>query len=201
MATFFTADWHLGHENIIKLCKRPFLDLGQMAHTIRTQWNHVVQPGDDVIVLGDVSLRSVVHHRDFIESLHGTKWLVPGNHDACWGGHRRKERARRKRQEYLDAGFFYVFEDVTEITIPGFGDVRLSHLPTEGDSQVDDRYDDYRPEPDGKPVICGHVHESWSVKGLNINVGVDVRGFRPVHESEVASLAHRVMTQDASATR
>lgn len=199
MATFFTSDLHLGHENIIKLCNRPFHDAREMENIIRINWNATVRPEDDVVVLGDIALGSIRHFESVIRSLHGTKFLVPGNHDACWGGHRRKERAWRKRQEYLDAGFFYILDDITPFELKGFGQVRLSHLPTEGDSHLDDRYNEQRPAFDGRPVICGHVHEAWKVKGLNINVGIDQWGFRPVPDVEIAALAHKICQARAAA--
>lgn len=192
MTTWFTADWHLGHQNIITLANRPFHDLDEMHEVLARNWNRVVAPEDDVIVLGDVSLGPPTRHRAFIEGLHGTKHLVPGNHDGCWTGHRRTTRAKNKRQHYLDAGFFYVHDDLIDFELRGFGRVRLCHLPTEGDTQVDQRYDEHRPGDDGHPLICGHVHGLWAEKGRNINVGVDVRGFAPISDLELARIAHRV---------
>lgn len=76
---FFSADWHLGHSNIIKYCKRPFLsreeegllemiDRGsipardlrispestnRMTDTIIDSTNAVVAPDDTLVVIGD----------------------------------------------------------------------------------------------------------------------------------------------------
>ena len=38
---------------------------------------------------------------------------------------------------------------------------------------------------DGIWTLCGHVHGAWKVRGRNINVGVDVRGFAPMSSNEV----------------
>lgn len=76
---FFTADWHLGHSNIIKYCKRPFLtreeegllqlvDRGVvppkefkistestdcMTDAIIENTNAVVKPDDSLVIIGD----------------------------------------------------------------------------------------------------------------------------------------------------
>lgn len=76
---FFTADWHLGHGNIIKYCKRPFLSKEQleicdlitkglvpqnsfsvppeaiekMNHAIINNTNDVVRENDNLVILGD----------------------------------------------------------------------------------------------------------------------------------------------------
>jgi calcineurin-like phosphoesterase family protein len=39
---------------------------------------------------------------------------------------------------------------------------------------------------DGLPLICGHVHEAWRVRGRMLNVGVDVNDFTPVSQEQVA---------------
>jgi calcineurin-like phosphoesterase family protein len=49
-------------------------------------------------------------------------------------------------------------------------------------------------------VICGHVHERWSYRynyeDINIpviNVGVDVRNFRPLSTSEVLKIYDQII--------
>lgn len=79
MKTFFTADTHFNHTNIIKYCKRPFDTIEEMNETIVERWNAVVSKGDLVYHLGDFSWRDGVH---FIRQLHGNIILIKGNHDA-----------------------------------------------------------------------------------------------------------------------
>ena len=50
---FFTADLHLGHENIIKQCQRPFNNVEQMDKELIKNWNSVVNENDEVYILGD----------------------------------------------------------------------------------------------------------------------------------------------------
>jgi calcineurin-like phosphoesterase family protein len=194
---YFTADWHLGHTNIITHCDRPFADAESMAATIHQRWNDVVDESDTVYVLGDVALGSVKPWGDFIRSLKGTKILVAGNHDGCWLGHRRKQRALNKVQHYLNDGFDDVIPEgelqhhlvvQKDFPFPGWNMTRpvlLSHLPYEGDSQDDDRYNEQRPKDNGLINLCGHVHNAWTRKGNSINVGVDVRDFTPVSEKDL----------------
>lgn len=56
MTTWFTADLHLGHRNIIDHCGRPFRDAAAMNRSLIDRWNDVVDEGDDVWVLGDFAL-------------------------------------------------------------------------------------------------------------------------------------------------
>lgn len=45
MATWFTADLHLGHHNIVSYCDRPFESVAAMNRALVDRWTEVV--GDD----------------------------------------------------------------------------------------------------------------------------------------------------------
>ena len=47
------------------------------------------------------------------------------------------------------------------------------------------RFSSRRFDDDGGWLLCGHVHEKWSQLGKMINVGVDVRDFKPISMEEV----------------
>jgi calcineurin-like phosphoesterase family protein/2'-5' RNA ligase len=53
--TFVTSDLHLDHINIIRFCKRPFLNIEDMNKTLVNNWNNTVSTKDIVYFLGDMS--------------------------------------------------------------------------------------------------------------------------------------------------
>ena len=87
MNTWFTADTHFGHKNIIKYTNRPFASAAEMDEALIANWNDRVAPGDDVYHLGDFALNNPSQCRGIIGRLNGNIHLVRGNHektaDAC----------------------------------------------------------------------------------------------------------------------
>src|SRR5208282_6454505 len=80
---WFTSDFHLGHENIIKYCDRPFANAKEMDKTILDNFFSMVKKGDTVFFLGDLSF-----HEDVIKStlmaiaMAGIDFnVIVGNHD------------------------------------------------------------------------------------------------------------------------
>jgi calcineurin-like phosphoesterase family protein len=51
--TWFTADFHLGHKNIIRYCKRPFDTVEEMDRIIIERLNSLVKTNDILYFLGD----------------------------------------------------------------------------------------------------------------------------------------------------
>ena len=43
---FFTSDLHLGHENCIRLCNRPFSSIEEMDETLIENWNRKITGKD-----------------------------------------------------------------------------------------------------------------------------------------------------------
>ena len=81
MTTFFTADTHFGHENIIRYCDRPFSSVEDMDETMIENWNAVVGPGDHVWHVGDFAFSDKPER--YFRRLNGQKHLVLGNHDGA----------------------------------------------------------------------------------------------------------------------
>ena len=83
MTTFFTADTHFGHANIIKHCNRPFSSVEEMDETMIQRWNERVKPGDLVYHLGDFGFhQKTAQTQKLLDRLHGNKVLLRGNHDS-----------------------------------------------------------------------------------------------------------------------
>lgn len=86
---YLISDTHFNHKNIIKLCNRPFPNVGVMNSYMKTEWNKVVNSGDLVRCLGDfvctpkvVPLNKAQANVKFwINSLNGDIKFISGNHD------------------------------------------------------------------------------------------------------------------------
>jgi calcineurin-like phosphoesterase family protein len=185
VTTWFTADLHLGHHNIIDYCNRPFHDVHAMNDALVENWNEAVAPGDTVWVVGDFALGKIADTLPLVSKLHGRKILVAGNHDRCWAGHGR--RADGWTEQYLDAGFDEIVQGSTRLDIGGVA-VVVCHFPYRGDSQDRDRYVEHRPIDKGDWLLHGHVHDRWAQHGRMINVGVDARSFRPIDSEAVEAI-------------
>jgi calcineurin-like phosphoesterase family protein len=185
VATWFTSDLHFGHLNIIRYCDRPWPDVDAMNRGLITRWNDVVDPDDTVWVLGDVAMGRIDDNLALVEQLNGSKLLVAGNHDRCWFGH--GERGAEWIDRYRHAGFSEIVQGQTMLMVGGV-EAAVCHFPYEGDSQLDDRYTEFRPVDEGRWLLHGHVHTTWAQRGRMINVGVDTAGYRPVSEDEIAAL-------------
>lgn len=208
---FFTSDPHYQHKNVIKYCKRPFTsnldklkdltfvhpnalnvavekDVIEMNEALIANWNSVVTPQDEVIVVGDFSL-SFRPVELYTHRLNGRKILVAGNHDMCHPSCK-KAKTLEQQKKWADKYIHYGWVEVhlkLELDLPGIGMVNVSHLPYKGggDSGAEERHEKHRLDNDGRWLICGHVHESWKIKDKQLNVGVDVWNYKPISEEEV----------------
>lgn len=190
---WFTADTHFGHRAMIAKGWRPqFATVADMNEHLTTAWNETVKANDVVWHLGDWAMGPARESLPILASLHGTVHLVVGNHDAPWPGNR---DSHKHQAAWIGAGFASV-QSVARRRIGG-AEVMLSHFPYDGDHTDNDRAAAFRLRDVGLPLLHGHVHNEWSVRGRQINVGVDVRNFRPIHLDEVA-VALPTDTQEAS---
>jgi calcineurin-like phosphoesterase family protein len=87
---WWTADLHLGHANICSYTGRPYHSLDAMNEALIEKWNSRVGEVDEVYVLGDLAMGHIGETLPLAGLLNGSKVLVPGNHDRCWDGLRRK---------------------------------------------------------------------------------------------------------------
>ena len=83
MTIYLTGCTHFGHENIIRLAKRPFSSVEEMDEKLIENWNTVVGEDDIVFHLGDFAWKDHDLYRD---RLSGTIIFLQGNHDPeGWG--------------------------------------------------------------------------------------------------------------------
>jgi calcineurin-like phosphoesterase family protein len=185
MKTWWTSDTHFSHENIISLARRPFLDIEEMNTALISAWNALVAPEDVVWHLGDLAMGNrIVDQIALTSQLNGIKRLVPGNHDRVSSTFDGGAQRERFLSVYQEAGWD-IYPEVLSHEIGGFK-VVVSHFPYTGESSDQpDRYLSARPNDEGLPIIHGHVHGTFSERGRQFNVGVDVRDFAPVAESAI----------------
>lgn len=79
--TFFVSDTHFGHQNAINMCHRPWMSADEMNDALVSIWNQRVPKGATVFLLGDVSFMSPERTVEVLKRLHGSIYLVLGNHD------------------------------------------------------------------------------------------------------------------------
>ena len=126
----------------------------EMSDALVENWNSVVRPGDTVYHIGDFCLSrwQKMSAFDWENNLNGKVVHIVGNHD-------RSNAVRGLKFAVLEVtghSFFLVHRPV----------YRVEELPEDCDV-----------------VLCGHVHECWDHRWVEdrllLNVGVDVRGFKP----------------------
>jgi len=119
---FFTGCTHLGHKNIIGLCKRPFRDVHQMNSHLIGNWNSVVKNGDTVWHHGDFAWGSYQDAWDYIEQLNGNINIIPGNHD--------DPKILQRLASECD-NVYVATSSYIETKLPILGDVVMCHYPIE----------------------------------------------------------------------
>jgi len=206
--TYWTADWHLGHERIIELCNRPFKSVSEMNREIIERVNAVVTGRDTLVILGDVIMGKFEETVKLLAQLRAKRvWIIPGNHDRfshAYRHHGATETQRTKRElwraEYessRERGGKLVRAEPDRVPSVwqheiAMQQVVLSHYPYVGDSGETERHGWLRPVDTGLPLIHGHVHTRWQTNGRMFNVGVDVNDFAPVPEQELATWLGRL---------
>ena len=76
---YFIADTHFGDDKIRRYENRPFADTAKMDAELIRRWNETVSEEDIVYHLGDFGGDG--REGEILQSLHGIKYLVKGNHD------------------------------------------------------------------------------------------------------------------------
>ena len=181
---YYIADTHFGHENILRLCDRPFDSIEAMNEALITAWNARVTGGDTVYILGDLFYRCA-DPEPVLRRLKGRKHLIVGNHDASWIG-------RVDLQKYFVSvdNFLEIHDGVRAIT--------LCHYPLLTWKHKLRTY-----------MIHGHIHRDTAsdffpllaARERVLNAGVDINGFRPVTFEELAENNRRFKEAWLAASR
>ena len=162
------SDLHLGHENIIRFCNRPFRDAGHMDNALLDRWARTVDwsaKNDAIVVCGDIAMKRGMTEANFdrIRAMPGRKVLVPGNHDIGGTGELRVKG----------------FDEICAL-LCAEGDPQLvfTHVPLEADTI-----------PPGWVNVHGHLHHALPTDTPHINVSVEQLDYAPVLLSRIRVLA------------
>jgi len=112
---YFSADFHIGHANVIKYSNRPFKDVHHQSEGLIKRFNATVRNEDVCYFLGDMGFGTGL--KDVIDRLNGTKILILGNHD-------------KKQQAMLCSGFDAVMNSMSMIIQGEL--VTMTHCPLRG---------------------------------------------------------------------
>lgn len=189
-STWFIADTHFGHANIIRYSRRPFDNVEAHDEQLIGNWNAHVRAGDDVFHLGDFAYRNRQSASSILQRLNGNVHLIEGNHDSV---------AHQIRHEF-------VWYDKVKMIKVGEQRIFLSHYA----HRVWDR------SHHGAWHLYGHSHASLpdDRSSLSFDAGVDntavrlgapdlygsgelpetglqPQDYRPIHFDEVAALMAR----------
>ena len=165
---FFTSDWHLNDEMILKVCKRNFKNAARMTEVIVQRANQRAKlKSDNIIHVGDFIQRGLdrgtgdkttqVTAKEVLAVMWANVILIEGNHDENNRCHTIGKVLFRKVGKF---------------------DCIVQHYPSfvGGKNFMCPFYDDNYVVIN----ICGHVHDKWAFKYdaklnvLNVNVGIDI---------------------------
>lgn len=162
---WFIADTHFNHEAAISFKGREFKSVEDMHKTIIERWNLTVPATDTVYVLGDFCFGSDIKSlRQIVQSLHGNKILIRGNHDTF------------TPKQYINCGFSKYYD----VPILLANDLLLSHEPILGISG------------DGLYNIHGHTHgREFALRSpKHYCVSLECINMRPISYTEIQKLKY-----------
>jgi calcineurin-like phosphoesterase family protein len=195
--TFFTSDWHIGHQKAIEYDQRPFRDLNDMHESLIRRYNATVPHSGICYFLGDMGNKTE-DIRKVIKRLNGTKVLILGNHD-------------KGITTMYNCGFdvvtysasIYIGDHKVNMThCPYIGVWRedTSHMKNRDFGQKENWHGESREKhrrhamkDDGNFLLHGHIHsrkdkpQSQKILGKQFDVGVTANDYRPVSLSEIES--------------
>jgi calcineurin-like phosphoesterase family protein len=174
MAHFFTSDTHLGHANIIKYCKRPFMTDEEMQMFVAEDGQF--KPCKETVTKHDehilAAINAVVKHND-------TLWIVG---DFCWGEGSKAEyytdkimcmdiRLVRGNHDHPSVeDYFTEVHDIANLVIDN-QPIVMCHYPMRS----------WNRSHHGSFHLFGHVHGNLEdiPHHLALDVGVDTHDYKP----------------------
>nr|MDO8083867.1 metallophosphoesterase [Candidatus Sigynarchaeum springense] len=161
---WFTADYHLGHANIIRYCSRPFAAADEMDKQIVDNVTSAVKNSDTLYFLGDLTFKKerALH---FLERLGDVKLVfIPGNHDSA-----------EVLKVMADAGA--LARPIEDIVVSG-QHITLCHYAMRA----------WNASHFNSWQLYGHSHARLPPAGKQHDVGVDNNNFKPVSMDELVAI-------------
>jgi len=155
--TWFSSDHHFSHANIIKYCKRPFVDVAEMNYNLIKNINYRVSQDDTFYVLVDFAFGNQskdILYQIICKNIH----LILGNHD---------------KQQSISYGWKSV-QPYLEITLDKQFIV-LCHY----------KFDVFNRSHHGAIQLYGHSHGSLPGNNQQLDVAVDCWDYKPVTLQEI----------------
>lgn len=159
---WFTADFYLGHRNIVRYCRRPFASVSDMDGSILERLNESVRDRDVLYYLGDFCLGSSERAEQYRKRIRCQNiFFVEGNHDA---------QTRKIVQQ------FRWWKQLAEVKV-GAQRIVLCHYARRV----------WHHSFLGAWHLYGHSHGKLpdDPASLSMDVGVDAHDFRPWHFEEI----------------
>lgn len=180
---WFTSDLHFGHDKPFIYEPRGFKNVHDMNAAIVSNWNAIVQPDDDVYVLGDLMLNDNEAGLKLIHQLKGNIHIILGNHDTD-----------SRVELYSSCYNVCSIEYATVLKYNGYR-FYLSHYPT-----IATNYDQDKPLKRQTINLCGHTHAvdalSDITKGLIYHCELDAHDCRPICIDDIiGNLKHHFKLQ------
>lgn len=163
---WLTSDLHFGHDKNFIFKPRGFSNVFDHDKTIIKNWNNVVQPDDDIFVLGDLILGENSYGLFCIKQLKGNLHIIRGNHDSD------------TRMESYNSCYNIVSIDEGKFLKYGKYHFFLSHYPC-----LCSNFDSEKPLKTRTINLCGHSHTKdpfadWD-KGIIFHVELDTNNCTP----------------------
>lgn len=169
---YFTSDTHFSHDKDFLWGPRGFNNQWEMNAQIIENWNTLIQPEDDVYILGDIMLCDNEEGLRCLKRLKGNIHIIRGNHDTDARIALYKECPNVV--EVVDAKWLKI----------GKQNFFLSHYPC-----LTDNHDDDKPLNRRIINLCGHTHcqDRWLDwdKGLIYHVEMDAHECKPVSIEQI----------------
>lgn len=169
---YITSDTHFGHSKNFIYEPRGFKNIYDHDNAIIKNWNEIVQPEDDIYLLGDVMLNDNDYGLSCLKQLKGQIHIIRGNH--CTNARIELYKTYPNVIEVCDAKWLKI----------GKQSFFLSHYPC-----LTDNHDDGKPLNKKVINLCGHIHtpdkwHDWN-NGLIYHVEMDAHGCQVVNIEQI----------------